>query len=238
VSVILPLWRRPHRVAPVLQAFAEAGGPVEIVPVVSSDDLETIEALVAYEEMFGLARVQMAHWPGGSPGDYARKINAAAGATSTPWIFTGADDLAPQPGWVEAALGPDPTVHTAAVIGTNDLFNPRVLAGTHSTHSLVARWYIENPGGAWGEPGTVFHEGYPHEFCDDELIGVAQSRGRFRCASESIVEHLHPYAGKSPRDDVYDHGHRSNREAQLLFLSRSRGWKPGGRTTNRLRRSR
>lgn len=233
VTVILPLWRRPHRVQPVVEAFTAAGGPLELVLVVSEDDVDTYR-----EAENTTARVWAATWPGGSPGDYARKVNAAARASTAPWVFTGADDLAPASGWVEAALGVSPYGHTAGVVGTNDLFNPRVLDGTHSTHSLVARWYMDDPGGAWGEPGTVFHEGYPHEFCDDELVGVAKSRGRFRCAPESIVEHLHPYAGKSERDAVYDHGHSRNREAQLLFLRRSRGWVPGPRTSNRTRRLR
>jgi hypothetical protein len=232
VAVLLPVWRRPHRIEPLLDNLLPTivGGLGEVWLVHSLDDEPTTEAILARlercEPLDDLVRVLTCAWPGGAPGDYARKINLAAQASSTPWVFTGADDLHFRPGWVEAAIGDDPEARkiNGAVIGTNDLFNPRVLAGQHSTHSFVARWYVDGKGGAWGEPGSVFHEGYPHEFCDDELIGVAKARGQFRWVGESIVEHLHPYAGKSPRDDVYEHGHRHNRQAELLFLRRSRGW--------------
>ena len=45
------------------------------------------------------------------------------------------------PGWLDAALAHDgPGI---GVIGTNDLHNPAVLRGLHSTHSLVKRTYAD-----------------------------------------------------------------------------------------------
>ena len=137
--------------------------------------------------------------PWQSKGDYARKIQAGIDATSSPYVFTGADDLKFHPRWFEnAARYMDGTV---GVVGTNDLCNRRVLAGDHGTHFLVARWYLEL-GTIDGDP-HLFHHGYAHEFVDDELVGTAKKRGAWAHAPDSIVEHLHPMAEKAPMDELY-----------------------------------
>lgn len=235
VDIVVPLLRRPHRISPLLQSIGAATPePHRVTLVVSADDPETLAVAEAHED--SVVRVLGCDWPGGSPGDYARKTNSAvAWNRDTEWVFTGADDLDFHPGWLTNALEGQPD--RIGVIGTNDLFNPRVVTGTHSTHSLVRRSYAEHPGGAWGEPGTVLHEGYPHEFCDDELVGVARARGRFAWRGSSVVEHLHPYAGKAPRDEVYDLGHSLNAQAGALFKARSAAWNPARTVPPRLPRS-
>jgi hypothetical protein len=48
-----------------------------------------------------------------------------------------------------------------------------VIRGEHSTHPIIVRSYIEGQG-AIDEPGKALHEGYWHNFVDDELIGTAR----------------------------------------------------------------
>ena len=69
-----------------------------------------------------------------------------------------------------------------------------------ATHSLIRRTYIDDPGGWLDGPGIVLHEGYSHNFVDEELCGLARKRRVFRFAKNSIVEHLHPHWGKAEMD--------------------------------------
>lgn len=214
VAVLVPLLARPHRVAPVVESAAEATPGARILLLCSPGDVDVIR------EAELLAETVVVPWLAG-PGDYARKINYGARYTSEPWIFTGADDLSFYPGWLDNALeksGPG-----IGVIGTNDLGSSRVMAGEHATHSLVARWYFE-----WGtidEPFAIYHEGYPHEYVDDELVATAKRREAWAFAPGSIVEHLHPNWQKAPMDDLYAQQRSRMREGRKVYRRRQHLWK-------------
>lgn len=156
-------------------------------------------------------------------GDYARKINAAFLVSDAPFLFTGADDLDFHEGWCEAALRrmEDPRI---GVVGTQDLGNPVVLAGEHSTHSLVRRSYVYHPGAVIGMPGAVLNPDYPHEWCDNELVATAQARGAFVFAEDSIVEHLHPNWDKAAIDPIYSAAVERSRVGERLFYHRRHLW--------------
>lgn len=196
VAILIPLLRRPHRVAPVLES-ATAGTPEahQVLFICSPNDLESIREV----RNCGLEPLIMP-----KPnyyGDYAMKINAGIRETSDPWVFTGADDLHFWPGWFTSGVNCG-GMFGARVVGTTDLCNPRVTRGEHATHFLVHRSYIEELG-TIDEPGKFFHEGYWHECVDDEAVATAIHREEFVVSSDSVVEHLHPMAGKAPMDALY-----------------------------------
>lgn len=228
VLVVVPVLGRPRRAAVLAQSLASSAGDVELALlfVCSPGDLEEIAACEALRHppgLEGLASIGygIAEWESG-PGDWARKINWAYRISEEPWIFTGADDLCFHPGWADRAL--EVAGETGAqVIGTNDLGNPRVTSGKHSTHSLVARAYADEQGTVNG-PGAVVSEVYRHNFVDDELIATARARGAYAFAAEARVEHLHPNWGKSKRDAVYDLGEEGFHEDRVLFARRRRLW--------------
>lgn len=191
--VLVPILRRAHRVAPLLESVRSTCD-ARVLFVCTVDDQAVLDAV----DEAGAERMQI---PWQSTGDYARKINVGIAATTEPLIFTGADDLAFQPGWLRAArarLRPG-----IGVVGTNDRCNRRTIRGEHATHMLVTRSYVEQFG-TIDEPGKFYHEGYPHEFCDDEAVATAKLRGAFAHARDSIVEHLHPMTGRAPTDELYD----------------------------------
>lgn len=184
---------RPHRVAPLAASVrANTPDPYTLLFLVTPGDREVIREIRNEHGCY----LPVRHRP---RGDYARKINLGVTATREPFVFTGADDLKFHPNWLAIAQGQ--MTDGVGVVGTNDLSNRRVMRGQHSTHSLVARWYCEL--GTVDEPGKLLHEGYPHEFVDDELVGTAKARKAWGFAHKSIVEHLHPMAGKAPMDDLY-----------------------------------
>lgn len=216
VAILVPVLRRPHRAAPLVASIeAATPEPHRVLFVASPGDTAEQDAVRAT----GADLLVIDRTPG--CGDYARKVNNGHRATREPFLFLAADDLAFYPGWLTAALAH--VERGASVVGTNDLGNPRVLRGDHATHSLVTRSYIDEHG-TIDQPGTVLHEGYQHEYVDDELVGTAKHRGVWSFAADSIVEHLHPHWGKAPTDDLYDAQAHRLRASRSLFIRRRRLW--------------
>lgn len=155
-------------------------------------------------------------------GDYARKVNTGYRATTEDLVFLGAIDLVFQPGWFEAAAAMlDPGI---GVVGTNDLANPRVLDGQHATHSLVTRAYADQFG-TIDRPGEILHEGYVHEYVDDELVATAKHRRAWAFAQQSHVKHEHPNWGTAPMDDLYAQQGQRMRRSVGLYRQRCRLWR-------------
>lgn len=193
--ILVPVLRRPHRVAPLLASIEEATPqPHRVLFIASPGDTVELAAI----NQAGADCLVLGRPP--RRGDYARKINAGHRASTEPLLFLGADDLRFHPGWLPAALAV--LAPGIGVVGTNDLGNARVMAGEHATHSLVTRTYIDTHG-TIDEPGKVLHEGYPHEFVDDEFVGTAKARHAWAFAADSHVEHLHPNWGKAESDPLY-----------------------------------
>ena len=213
LTILVPVLGRPHRIGPLIGDMVRATPePFSFLFIASEGDTDTLT------ELAGLPHIVV-----GPPGTYPPKITAGFHACDTPWVFTGADDLHFHPGWLSAALAHDDGA--VGVIGTNDLHNPRVLRGEHATHSLVRRSYVNGPGGAYAEPGHVLHAGYHHHWCDDELVGLAQKRGLYAHAEDSVVEHLHHYAGKSDDDATYELGRQNMTRDRSLHMRRKRLWR-------------
>jgi glycosyltransferase involved in cell wall biosynthesis len=137
-----------------------------------------------------------------TPGRFPVKVNAGYKASDAPWIQVVGDDVTFHPGWLDHQQWVADR-YGAKVVGSNDLANPRVIAGEHATHWMIARDYIEDSGASWDGPGVVTHEGYKHWFCDDEIVVKAQSEGVFQMASGAVIEHHHPITGLVAYDSVY-----------------------------------
>lgn len=213
LAILVPVLKRPHRARPLAESIRAATPDADIiwVPEPLVDDSEEHAAIVKADA----PAIRLA-----TRGNYAQKINAAVEYTDHPYVFLGADDLHFHPGWFEAAKAR--ISDTVGVVGTNDLCNRRVIAGQHSTHSLVARWYCEL--GTIDEPGKLLHEGYEHEFVDDEFVETAKKRGAFVSETTAVVEHLHPMAGKAPMDELYSQQRRRMRSGRRVFHGRRPLW--------------
>lgn len=198
--LLIPVLRRPHRVVPTVMSVDKVTPkPYRLLFIVSPSDYPEQKELdkagaewIATDEDFE------------GRGDYARKINLGYQKTTEDLIFLGADDLKFHPNWFEACLEKmkDSKGKSYDVIGTNDLGNKFVLEGTHSTHTLVTRSYVDNYG-TIDETGKVLHEGYIHEYVDNEFVETARHRNAWAFAQGSRVEHLHPAWKKAPSDGLY-----------------------------------
>lgn len=154
-----------------------------------------------------------------APGSFARKINVAYPQTTAPWVKVVGDDCRFRPGWLDQAQLVA-RLYGAKVVGSNDLANPRVVAGDHATHWMVSRDYIDSEGASWDGPGVFAHEGYRHWFVDDEIVTAAKQRGVFQVALGSVVEHFHPIAGKAEVDETYKKNDKYATQDRGLFVNR------------------
>lgn len=225
IVVVAPVLARPWNAGPLADSLAAASPDVRLLFVVSPDDDAQREACARTG-----ADILTATW-GPGPGDFARKINLAYRETTERFIFQAADDVRFEPGWADEALRVAEDTG-AGVTGTNDMANPLVKRGGHSTHSLIRRSYVDSPGASADGPGSVFSEAYGHQWCDNELVELAKARGQWAFAARAVVRHRHPIFDRTvPRDATYERGDLSAREDAALFRQRRRLWSATLRTS-------
>jgi glycosyltransferase involved in cell wall biosynthesis len=219
LALLIPVLRRPQNVVPLVESVVSTTFvPYEIVFIASPSDQEEIEELEARKQTCLI----MDYDYDVAGGDYARKINHAFNSIQAKWYFLGADDLRFYPYWFDHAMN-NHKITGACVIGTNDLGNPLVIQGLHSTHSLVLGEYARECG-TIDEPGKILHEGYPHEYVDNEFVETARCREAWSFSEKSVVEHLHPNWKKAKTDDIYEGQSLRMQIGKRLYDKRKRMW--------------
>jgi hypothetical protein len=216
-AVIVPVLNRPQNAAPFMESL-RASGVGDLVNVYAVCDGYGDDATREAWTTAGAWPVSYVQGTAEHPGTFAEKVNEGYRRTDEPWLFLVGDDVKFKPGWLDQAQ------HAARdgfdVIGTNDLHNPRVKAGEHATHLLIRRSYVDEFGASWDGPKVVCHEGYSHNFVDDEIVTAAKARGTWAFAKFSEVEHLHPLWGNASSDDTYLLGQSRIEEDKALFNQR------------------
>ena len=221
ISILVPVLNRPQNAQRLVDSIHSATSVAhEIHFLCSPGDGPEIEAVAVLMEM-ELAQATVVPFANG-PGDWAKKINYGFQITDGEFCLLGADDLRFHPGWDEAVLGVAEATG-AGVIGTNDLGNATVMRGLHSTHPLVRRVYVDEHG-TIDTPGKCLHDGYSHQWVDTELVETAKVRHQWAFASDSRVEHLHPFWKKGEMDATYKKALSTSKEDHALFQQRRQLW--------------
>jgi glycosyltransferase involved in cell wall biosynthesis len=215
VVVLIPTLGRPHHIKPLLESLYESTDRARPLFICNRQDRYVIDAIEKHDEEI----VYMNTKPG-VRGDYARKINTGYRHSTEPLIFLGATDLLFRRGWLEnAEKHLDDKIQ---VVGTNDLGNVDVIAGNHSTHSLLTRKYADY--GTIDETRTILCEEYWHEWVDNEFCDTARYRNAFAMALDSIVEHVHPFFGKNQWDENYRNWRKRTIEGERIYNLRKPLW--------------
>lgn len=214
IGILVPVLGRPQNVQPFLESAQNTENEYCVYFICSPNDRDQIRECQQSEAEVIVASFK----PRGA--DFARKINLAFDLTEEEWLFQAADDVRFSPGWDTKALSMS-VIRPAQVVGTNDLGNPLVLRGGHSTHTLFKREYIDDFGsGTVDGSGRVFSELYDHQWCDTEFVYTARYRGRWAFCKQAVVEHFHPHWGKGEMDSTYVKATRATAEDQNLFAAR------------------
>lgn len=229
LAIIVPVLGRPHQIEPLV-ASIETNTVVErrIMFVCSPNDPTSDVCRRTGHHVI------VTTWKPG-PADFAKKINLAYDAlTDEDWCFQAATDLTFHPNWDTNALALAAKRH-AGVIGTNDLGNPGVMRGQHSTHTFFSRDYIETFGGTVDNTGKVLCELYDHQWCDNEFVQTAKVRRQWTFSRYSIVEHNHPHWGKGEMDSTYKKALRATVADRNLYQSRLAIVNPNSPQARRMR---
>jgi hypothetical protein len=209
IAVIVPAMRRPQNVAPLMRSLEASTDRATAYFVCDHGDTDQIKAVLDTDAQFVI------NWS--SSTTFATKCNLGYRETEEPWLLFVGDDVHFHPGWVEAALAAG---EYGAFVSTNDMGNPRVMAGRHATHPMVARWWLDQHGATWDGPGAVCHQGYRHWYVDNEWTAVALNAGQFVYAEDAKIEHMHPVWDKGDSDEIYTLGQASAHADSRLFRER------------------
>lgn len=212
LAILVPVLNRPQNIAPLIDSFLNNCPRTSTLNFLSDarTDQEEYETYCKectyirlgedYERIIWQQTTNLITWP--------EKINEGIKRINADWYLCGADDIRPHKGWWEAAnhLRENPQI---GLIGTNDLGNPRVLAGEHTTHPLIRRTYYLQ-GGLDGE--SLIPQFVKHWYVDDILVATAKKRNAWAFCPDAIIEHLHPYWEKGEWDSTYSLGESSATE--------------------------
>lgn len=222
VGIVVPTLGRPHALERLLESI-EASTPADSFRVVFVIDVDDEPTRAKLYELW--PRHPVFSWFA-HDGTYPEKTNAGVRLCGEPLLFLTADDVVFRPRWFSAARAR--VREGVEVVGTVDL-TPATVGRDHATMPLVTRDYITDPGAAFGEPGAAFHEGYHHNFCETELCRLAQHRGVWDFAEDSLVEHRHPSWGTAEMDDTYRRGAMTGWDDDAtLFVEREALWAQQG----------
>ncbi len=234
ITVLVPVLNRPQNVVPLVDSFLTKSNETScLLFVVQADDVAQISALRLSAGFAGRINFHVVDPP---VTRWSQKLNAAHrylnydtesfDLLGNGWYLLGADDLKFHSGWDDndqlKALQSDETI---GVIGTNDLGNPAVIAGKHSTHPLMRVSYVEEQGIEEAR-GIIAPECYHHNWVDNEIVGLALKRGAYAHCHASVIEHLHPAWKKGKMDATYALGNTRYLADQRLFAMRREtyGW--------------
>lgn len=210
VDIIVPVLHRPWQARPFMQSVQEP--QARVIVVAEPDDLETVAEWILAGAFVHVD--EKAH-------TFAEKVNVGYRIGQAPWLLLCGDDARFTAGWLDAAIEVASSAR-AAVVGTNDEANWRVIRGHHTCHPFIRRTYVDYMGASWDGPGIVCHEGYAHNFVDDEIVTVAKQRGLWAHAPKCVIQHLHHIYGTADKDSTYRLGQTSNEADRSLFNRRMR----------------
>lgn len=216
IDVIVPTLGRPQNAKRFMDSLRASTGLATAYAMCDEDDVASQDA---WREAGAIVYTGKHTFP--------EKCNLglkASEGSPSPWVLIVGDDVEFRPGWWDEAF--EAAGDTYDVIGTNDLGNPRVVAGEHATHIVLRRSYIDKVGGSWDGPGSIAHEAYKHWFVDDEIVQAAKQRGVWTSAHKSVIEHFHPAWGKAPDDETYRHSQEGRFTDEVLFRKRQEEFYP------------
>jgi len=189
-AIIVPSRNRPHNIKELQQSFIETDTKSRLFVVVDEDD-ETLDQYLSLENNF----TKVLTFERGRKG-MADPLNNAARllATVKDWqyfIFVGDDHRPRTKHWDEVWRTNLDELGTGLVYGDDLLQGANLPTAVGMTADIVK------------ELNGMIPDGFAHLYLDNFWLRLGQDLHAIRYLPETIIEHLHPIAGKSEWDSGY-----------------------------------
>lgn len=182
---IVPSYQRPHKVKPYAEAYlSNSSGLASVLFVLEEDDPYLEQYQKEIPDQFGMLV--------GKFGSYTKAINGAFGLHRNHAVyFVSADDFRHRtPGFEEKFI--EELSDEVGIIYPNDLLQGENLPTQAAIHGDVARAL-----------GYLVYPEFTHLYVDDWWRELGKALPKYRYLPDVISEHMHPAAGKSPNDEIY-----------------------------------
>ena len=189
-AIIVPSRNRPHNIAELQKALADTETSSELFVIVDHDD-ETLKQYYQLENNF----TEILCFERGRKG-VADPLNAGARLLlGSKWfhyfIFLGDDHRPRTKHWDEVWRTNLDELGTGLVYGDDLLQGANLPTAVGMTANIVQALNGMTP------------KSFAHLYVDDFWLRLGQDLNAIRYLPETIIEHLHPIAGKSEWDDSY-----------------------------------
>jgi hypothetical protein len=213
LAIIVPVMRRPEAAYRFMKSLVDSDD-VDLWNVYAVCDANDNATRRAWRDVGAVTMISdRGH-------RFANKVQLAYEYTEERWLLLVGDDVLFHPGWLEAARR---EINDGwQLVATNDMHNPFVLNGTHATHPIIDRRWIDYFGASWDGPGSIAHQGYWHAYVDAEWTARAHEDGTFVFAPDCKIEHLHPTWTGVRTDPTYILGMKHYQDDAALFERRRR----------------
>jgi glycosyltransferase involved in cell wall biosynthesis len=204
ISFLLPSAYRPRELRRAIDTiFDSINQPAEICVSIVADDPAS-RSVVDQAGSVTFDTRSPADYQRGAVWAWNRLYRKATGDVIALW----ADDLVPEPGWLEHALKALDQIGGHGLIGLNDLSSD---GDIYAAHWLADRAFVEDE-----LRGVMYPPMYRSWWADREVTDRAREMGRYRWARRAIVEHLNYTFGKARIDRTYQDA-RANYETDRII---------------------
>lgn len=194
IAVLIPTYKRPHKLENLLNNFAKYSKKAKLYFVVSPADIDTLQEINQLWDNYEFELLECG-------GEYRECINYGYLMTKEPFIFCGADDILFTQDWDIKLLKVMEDEKIGVTGGIDDWLCSK--SGVHISHPLVRREYIRNYGGCFNRKNVIYNPLMSHYQIDIELEQLAWTRGMIRVCQDCVIHHNHFVNHKVEEDETY-----------------------------------
>jgi hypothetical protein len=210
LSIWLPTYKRPHKLAEVAKNIEEATkNSFRLYFGVEPEDEASIEAAHKTGHQVVINQYE---------GGYSNTIQTMYENSSEPFWFHANDDFLFLPNWDEQPIAMFETPHIM-VVGVRQ----RPDNDNKSAICFGRRSYIEEQSGVIDIPDRVFYT-YNHNYIDTEFTQTAQARGVWAGCDAPCIDHQHHGFTRKEKDETYKKNDATASLDEATFESRKHLW--------------
>jgi len=189
IAVICPSRSRPNNIKEVISSFYDCKSSLsDIYFVIDSDDTSNYEK---YTSNIGIIKYEKNNDSRG----VVAPMNYGASKLSKQYeylYFMGDDHRFRTKDWDNIFVENMNAMDNIGIIYPNDLLQGSMLASSHLISSNIVKIL-----------GHFYNPIFTHLCSDNSIMSIGHGLNRIKYLENVVIEHLHPFSGKSQWDDLY-----------------------------------